>query len=74
MAHFKHYDECIAIYDQILERESRDEAGWFLKCRVQTLKCWIYDLEINKSVIANNLDEAGMNANTRQDSSSTQSK
>jgi tetratricopeptide repeat protein 8 len=61
----KRYDECIAICDQILEKQNKDEAAWFLKCRALTLKCWIDDLEIDEGAIADNLDEASMNANAR---------
>lgn len=61
----KHYDECIALCDEILAKNSRDEAAWFLKCRALTQKCYIDDLEIDESAIADNLDQKGVNPNAR---------
>ena len=48
----KHYDECIEICNQLLAKNSFDQAAWFLKCRALTLKCWIDDLEIDEEGMA----------------------
>ena len=39
----KHYDDCIAICDELLTKNPYDQAAWFLKCRAFSLKAWIDD-------------------------------
>lgn len=51
----KHYDECIQLCDQLLEKNPYDQAAWFLKCRALTLLSWIDDLEIDEEGVADML-------------------
>merc|ERR1719482_2699140 len=46
------WDDCIDICTDLLDKNSRDQAAWFLKCRALTCKQWIDDIEIDEEGIA----------------------
>ncbi len=49
------YDSCIELCDKLLEKNSQDQAAWFLKCRALTKKMYIDDLEIEEEGVADML-------------------
>jgi len=44
----RHHDEAIDLCTGILERNPKDKAVWFLKCRALTVKDWIDDTEMEE--------------------------
>lgn len=48
----RRYDECIDICTEMLEKNPRDQACWFLKCRALTVKQWVDDVEIDEEGVA----------------------
>jgi len=48
----RRWDECIDLCSELLDRNPRDQACWFLKCRALTCKQWIDDVEIDEEGIA----------------------
>lgn len=45
------YDGCIDECTELLKRNSRDEAAFFLKCRAMIKKEWIDDIEVDEEGI-----------------------
>eukprot|EP00941_MAST-03F_sp_MAST-3F-sp1_P005735 g5735.t1 len=59
----RHYDECIDICSEILERTPLDQAVWYIKCRALTLKDYIDDTEMEEEGIGDLLmDENSVNS------------
>jgi tetratricopeptide repeat protein 8 len=48
----RRFDECIETCSTVLDRNSKDQAVWYLKVRALTLKTWIDDTEIEEEGIA----------------------
>lgn len=42
----RRFDECIALCDELLSSNNRDQAAWSLKCQSLTKKNFIDDLEV----------------------------
>jgi tetratricopeptide repeat protein 8 len=46
------YDECIEICNELLEKNSLDQAAWLLKCKALTKKSYVDDIEIDEEGVA----------------------
>merc|ERR1719503_33182 len=46
------YDDAIDICTELLDKNPRDQACWFLKCRALTCKQWIDDIEVDEEGVA----------------------
>merc|ERR1740138_134855 len=46
------YDDVIDICSDLLDKNPRDQACWFLKCRALTCKQWIDDIEVDEEGVA----------------------
>eukprot|EP00357_Protocruzia_adherens_P005949 CAMPEP_0114976674 /NCGR_PEP_ID=MMETSP0216-20121206/2806_1 /TAXON_ID=223996 /ORGANISM="Protocruzia adherens, Strain Boccale" /LENGTH=501 /DNA_ID=CAMNT_0002337633 /DNA_START=38 /DNA_END=1543 /DNA_ORIENTATION=- len=66
------YDECIEMCDQLLEKNDRDQAAWFMKTRALTRKNWIDDIEVDEEGVGDILmDENATQAVPRPGTSFT---
>jgi len=48
----RRWDDCIDRCTELLEKNPRDQAVWFLKCRALTCKQWIDDIEVDEEGVA----------------------
>ena len=49
------YDSCIELCNQLLEKNSQDQAAWLLKCKALTKKNFVDDLEIEEEGVGDML-------------------
>lgn len=53
----RHYDKCIKICTEILEKQPLDQAAWCLKMRALTQRVYIDDIESEEVVVGDFLDD-----------------
>jgi len=59
----RRYDQCTEICTELLERNQRDQAAWFLKCRSMATAAWVDDIEIDIEGVADQFMDENAIAN-----------